>query len=191
MLVFFTLVLLTIVVLWLYAMWRKPASLTETQAHRIANRWIIGGGIVLPVVSITALLSLSIPMGYHLLPLPLNEQIPPLRIEVTGQQWMWEVRYSDTGVVTKNQLHLPAGRPVDIHVSSVDVIHSFWVPRLGGKIDAIPGRTNILRLEADVPGQFRGQCAEFCGTGHADMILSVQVYTPENFEAWLEERKDE
>jgi cytochrome c oxidase subunit II len=190
MLGFFTLILLTIVALWLYAMWRKPAPLTETEAHRLAHRWIIGGGVVLPVVSVTLLLGLSVPMGYRLLPLPLDEQTP-LRIEITGEQWLWEIRYPDTGVVTKNQLHLPAGKPVDIHVSSADVIHSFWVPRLGGKIDAIPGRTNILRLEADAPGRFRGQCAEFCGIGHADMILSVEVHTPENFESWLEERKDE
>lgn len=190
MLSFFTLVLVTIVALWLYAMRRKPVSMTETQAHRIANRWIIGGGVVLPVVSVAVLLSLSIPMGYRLLPLPSEEQ-PPLRIEVTGQQWWWEISYSDRDVVTINQLHLPAGIPVDIHVTSADVIHSFWVPSLGGKIDAIPGRTNILRLEADAPGRLRGQCSEFCGVGHADMILLVEVHTPENFEAWLEERKYE
>lgn len=183
-------ILFTIVMLWLYAMWRKPPSMTETEAYQIGNRWIIGGGLVLPIVSLTLLLSFGIPIGYRLLPLPLEDQ-NPLRIEVTGQQWWWEIRYVDAGIVTKNQLHLPVNRPVDIHVSSIDVIHSFWVPKLGGKIDAIPGRTNVLRLEADTVGHFRGQCAEFCGKGHAEMILSIETHTPESFVAWMEGYKHE
>lgn len=183
-------ILCIIVMLWLYAMWRKPPSMTETEAYQIGNRWIIGGGLVLPIVSLTLLLSFGIPIGYRLLPLPLEDQ-NPLHIEVIGQQWWWEIRYVDAGIVTKNQLHLPVGRPVDIHVSSIDVIHSFWVPKLGGKIDAIPGRTNVLRLEADTVGHFRGQCAEFCGKGHAEMILFIEAHTPESFVAWMEGYKHE
>ena len=183
-------ILFIIVMLWLYAMWRKPPSMTETEAYQIGNRWIIGGGLVLPIVSLTLLLSFGIPIGYRLLPLPLEDQ-NPLHIEVIGQQWWWEIRYVDAGIVTKNQLHLPVGRPVDIHVSSIDVIHSFWVPKLGGKIDAIPGRTNVLRLEADTVGHFRGQCAEFCGKGHAEMILFIEAHTPESFVAWMEGYKHE
>ena len=163
---FSALVLMVIVALWLYAMWRKPKPLTDNEARRLSLRWIAGGGIALPVVSLTVLLGFGIPMGYRMLPLPLAGQTP-LRIDVTGHQWWWEIRYPDAGIVLKNELHLPAGVPVDIHVTSADVIHSFWVPRLAGKLDMIPGRTNILRLQADAPGHFRGQCAEFCGTGHA------------------------
>lgn len=187
---FFTLVLLVMVALWLYALWRKPVSMTKAQARRLSKQWIIGGGIVLPLITMIILLSFSIPIGYRLLPLPLDEQTP-LRIEVTARQWFWQFRYADTGVITTNQLHLPTGIPVDIHVSSADVIHSFWVPRLAGKIDVIPGRTNRLRFVADAPGRFRGQCSEFCGLGHADMVFSVEVHTPENFEAWLEGQNNE
>lgn len=123
-----------------------------------------------------------------MLPPPFS-QPASMRIEVTAHQWWWEIHYPDAGVNIKNELHLPAGVPVDIHVRSADVIHSFWVPRLAGKMDAIPGRTNILRIKSDMPGSFRGQCAEFCGTGHAGMVLAVKAYTPENFMIWLESQK--
>lgn len=187
---FSALVLSVIVTLWLYAMWRKPKPLTVAQASRLNLRWIIGGGLVLPVISLSILLGFGIPMGYRMLPLPLIGQTP-LRINVTGHQWWWEIRYPDAGIVLKNELHLPAGIPVDIHVTSADVIHSFWIPRLGGKLDMIPGRTNILRLQADAPGHFRGQCAEFCGTGHAVMVLAVQAHTVQDFKTWLEAYKHE
>jgi cytochrome c oxidase subunit 2 len=188
---FSALILLAVVALWLYAMWRKPQPLIDAdEAERINLRWIIGGGLVLPVASLTVLLAYGIPMGYRMLPLPLAGQTP-LRIEVTGHRWWWEVRYPGTDIVLKNELHLPAGSPVDMHVTSADVIHSFWIPRLAGKLDMIPGRTNVLRLQADAPGRFRGECAEFCGVGHAGMTLAVQAHTPQDFQAWLEARKNE
>lgn len=186
---FFALVLLTIVILWLYAIWRKPPRITETQARLLQNSWLINGGLVLPMASIAIILSFGIPMtGYHMLPLSKIGHAS-LRIEVTGHQWWWEIRYPEAGFTVKNELHLPIGVPVDVHISSADVIHSFWVPRLAGKIDAIPGRTNILRLKSDTTGYFRGQCAEFCGTEHAFMVLSVEAHTPENFESWLKTQK--
>lgn len=191
MFTFSAIVLFTVVILWLYALWRKPPRITEKQARLLHNRWIINGGLVLPMASITIILSFGIPMtGYHMLPLDIVEQAP-LRIEVTGHQWWWEVRYPSTGFVTKNELHLPVGVPIDVHVNSADVIHSFWVPKLAGKIDAIPGRTNILRLQSDTTGHFRGQCAEFCGTKHALMVLSVKAHTPENFKAWLKAQRND
>src|SRR5690606_1029345 len=107
-----------------------------------------------------------------------------------GHQWWWEVRYPDSGVVTANKLHLPVDRPVDLDVTSADVIHSFWVPRLGGKIGMIPGRHNRIRLQADLPGTFRGQCSEFCGTQHTHMILDVQAHAEEDFANWLQSRSD-
>lgn len=181
---------LIVTALWLYALRRNPVSLTDAQARRINQRWIIIGGLVLPVIGILALLGFGIPIGYRMLPLPVAGPAP-LRIDVTGHRWWWEVRYPDAGVVLKNELHLPAGEPVDVHLTSADVIHSFWVPRLAGKLDMIPGRVNVLRLEADAPGHFRGQCSEFCGLGHAHMILSVQAHTPEDFKVWLEAHKHE
>jgi cytochrome c oxidase subunit 2 len=88
-------------------------------------------------------------------------------------------------VVTRNVLHLPAGTPVDIVVTSKDVIHAFWVPTLAGKVDAVPGRTNRLRIQADRPGQYEGQCNEFCGLGHAVMRFVVFVHRPEDYAAAL------
>lgn len=164
---------------------RKPRSFSVAQAAKINQTWIIGGGLVLPTVGIVALLSFGIPMGYRMLPLPVAGQ-PALRIEVIGHQWWWEVRYPDADILLINELHLPAGTPIDIHVTSADVIHSFWVPRLAGKIDMIPGRTNVLRIEADEPGRHLAKCAEFCGVGHAHMMLELQVHTPEDYQAWLE-----
>ncbi len=181
-------VLVVVVGLWLYAMGRSPRDLSPEQARRVGRRWIVGGGLVLPITAIVALLAFAIPIGHRLLPLPLPEQTP-LRIDVVGHQWWWEVRYPDARVTAANRLHLPVGQPVDVHVSSADVIHSFWVPRLGGKIDAIPGITNVIRLYADRPGVFRGQCAEFCGAQHARMILSVEAQASRAFDAWLSARQ--
>lgn len=182
-------VLLGMVAVWLLAM-RRSSRMPADEVRRSGQRWIIGGGIVLPGVAVTALLVFGSPAGLHQLPLPYrNHGGPaPLRIEAIGHQWWWELHYPDSGVRLKNELRLPAGQPVDIHTSSRDVIHSFWVPRLGGKLDAIPGRTLVVRLQADEPGTFRGQCAEFCGLGHAHMTMTVQAMEPAAFEAWLQEQ---
>ena len=185
---FASLVLLVVIALWVYAMRRPHRALDEAQAKKINRAWIVWGGLVLPSASIGLLLLFGIPAGHRMLPLPIvGEQ--PLRIEVIGHQWWWEVRYPDSGVVTANQLHLPVGRPVDLDVTSDDVIHSFWVPRLGGKIDMIPGRHNRIRLHVDRPGTYRGQCSEFCGTQHSHMILDVQAHDEDGFSAWLDARR--
>ena len=84
-----------------------------------------------------------------------------------------------------DEIHIPVDTPIDIHVTSADVIHGFWVPRLGGKIDAIPGHTNIVRLQADEVGEFGGQCAEYCGLSHAKMHFKVIAHSAEKFDAWL------
>jgi cytochrome c oxidase subunit 2 len=95
------------------------------------------------------------------------------------------VHYPASGVQLRDALRLPVGRPVHVHVGSRDVIHSFWVPRLGGKLDAIPGRTQVVRLQADEPGTFRGQCAEFCGLHHAHMVMTVIAMPAAEFDAWM------
>lgn len=112
---------------------------------------------------------------------------PPdaLQIEVVGHQWWWEYRYPTLGVVTANELHLPQGRPVALSITSADVIHSFWAPKLHGKRDAMPGRTTRLAFTADSVGTFLGQCAEFCGASHANMRLRVTVQSPAEFDAWV------
>src|SRR5690606_1813066 len=108
-------------------------------------------------------------------------------IAVTGHQWWWQVHYPGTDIELKDQVIMPAATAVDIQLTSEDVVHSFWVPRLGGKMDMIPGHSNTLRLYADEPGEYRGQCAEFCGTGHAHMQFVVTALAPDDFARWLQE----
>ncbi len=181
------LVLLAVVGLWVRALYRPPPDHDETTQRRIGRRWIIGGGIIVPGISIVILLAFGIPLGHRMLPLPVPGEAP-LKIEVTALQWRWDIRYPDHGIVSTNRLVIPAGRTIDFHVGSADVIHSFWIPRLGGKIDAIPGRINVLRLRADQPGQYRGQCAEFCGAGHAHMVLAVEALDAAAFDTWVEKQ---
>jgi cytochrome c oxidase subunit 2 len=125
-----------------------------------------------------------------------------LFVTVVGHQWWWEYRYDhyngrELGFITANELHVPASepgekdvkRPVYLRLESADVCHSFWVPRLAGKIDLIPGRTNSLWFQTDRTGLYLGQCAEYCGTQHAGMLLRVLVEPPGDFERWLEQQK--
>jgi cytochrome c oxidase subunit 2 len=112
-----------------------------------------------------------------------------LEIRVIAHQFWWEVLYPGAGpgeyAATANELRLPHGRPVTVRLTSRDVVHSFWIPNLAGKIDMIPGRVTQLTLEGDSPGFFRGQCAEFCGASHAHMALEVHVLGEAEFERWL------
>jgi cytochrome c oxidase subunit II len=113
----------------------------------------------------------------------------PLRIEVTGYQWWWQVRYPGSGpaerVTTANEIHVPIGRQIALDLSSGDVIHSFWAPQLHGKTDLIPGRHNLQFLEVDRVGTFQGRCAEYCGYQHAHMGFRVVAEKPADFERWL------
>lgn len=112
---------------------------------------------------------------------------PPQKpdIVVTGHQWWWEIYYPADNVYTANEVHIPTGRDMMIGVEAADVIHDFWTPRLGPKVDAIPGRRNITWIRADQPGTYRGFCAEFCGTEHAWMLFRVVAQQPADYEAWL------
>ncbi|TJV47871.1 MAG: cytochrome c oxidase subunit II [Mesorhizobium sp.] len=108
-----------------------------------------------------------------------------LTISVIGHQWWWQVRYEgDGGFETANEIRIPVGSPVDIKLTTADVIHSFWIPSLAGKLDLIPGKRNELRIEASKPGVYRGQCAEFCGQQHAHMAIFVVALEPREFERW-------
>ncbi|MCH7715523.1 MAG: cytochrome c oxidase subunit II [Gemmatimonadetes bacterium] len=109
----------------------------------------------------------------------------PLEVQAIGHQWWWEFRYPEYGIVTANDLHLPQGRAVTVQLTSADVIHSFWVPRLGGKRDMLPGRNNRLSFTPDSVGEFLGQCAEFCGLSHANMRFRAIVHTADDFAAWV------
>ena len=112
----------------------------------------------------------------------------PVKVKVTAHQWWWQVEYQgltpSQAVTTANELHLPLGRPAVVELQARDVIHSFWVPNLAGKVDLIPGRTNYVALTPRRQGSFRGQCAEFCGLQHAKMAFDVEVESPQAFDAW-------
>jgi cytochrome c oxidase subunit 2 len=148
--------------------------------------WIVGGGLVFPGAVLAALFAWTLPLAPAWKPVP-----PPgaLVVAVTGHLWWWEVRYRDAAsgaeVRTANEIRIPVGRPVYLALDSSDVIHSFWVPELAGKMDMVPGRLQHLLLAADRRGIFRGQCAEFCGEQHARMALDVVAVSPREFEGWL------
>ncbi|MEJ7929239.1 cytochrome c oxidase subunit II [Ramlibacter sp. AN1015] len=154
------------------------------------HAWVVGGGIVFPTVVLTGLLVYTLSAAG-----PVSHPRGPsaaLRIEVTGELWWWRVRYLDGqgGVLleTANEIHIPAGQPVDLALVSDNVIHSFWVPNLAGKLDMIPGHVNWLRIEAREPGVYRGQCAEYCGAQHAKMAFHVVAQPLADFERWLQQQ---
>lgn len=150
---------------------------------------IIGGGAVVPTVVLTVLLV----YGLRVMP-PLLAAAPPgtMQIAVTGEQWWWRVRYHPGGsaaVELANEIRLPVGEKVELLLDSTDVIHSFWIPALGGKMDMIPGRRTRLVLEPSRTGTFRGACAEYCGTSHALMAFPVVVMEREEFARWLDAQR--
>ncbi len=108
-----------------------------------------------------------------------------VNVSVVGHQWWWEFDYPDQKIVTADELYIPVGRPIQITLTSVDVIHSFWIPELAGKTDVIPGQTNHMWIMADHPGTYDGQCAEFCGTEHALMRMKINAVTEADYQAWL------
>ena len=110
-------------------------------------------------------------------------------IQVAGHQWWWEFQYPDLGITTANELYVPVGQPVRVELTSNNVIHSFWIPRLAGKMDVVPGQTNSMWFQADQPGNYRGQCAELCGAQHANMNFMVIAVPPEQFNLWAERQQ--
>ncbi len=143
--------------------------------------WTIAPAVLLAVIAVPTVATL-----FDIRAEPTGDDV--LEINVVGHQWWWEYEYPEFGFFTANELHIPAGRPVNLTMTSDDVIHSFWLPRLNGKRDLVPGRVSNLTLFADEPtpdGEFLwGQCAEFCGLAHADMRLKVKVHDEDGFQAW-------
>jgi cytochrome c oxidase subunit 2 len=182
----FTAVFVLVITLTLYAIWWKSSSSTPGQPA--APPWgrtgfIVAGGVLLPIVVLTPLFVYSL-LASARLRMPSDAQT----IRVVGHMWWWEVRYPDHGIVSVNEIHIPAGKPVRLELTSVDVIHSFWVPRLHGKRDMIPGITTEFWIQADQPGVYRGQCGEYCGTQHANMAFEVIALSSDDFAAWLKEQ---
>lgn len=168
----------------LYALFRNPARRWDIDPERL----ILGGGIVLPVTVLSVLLPFGVIVGSGVSD-PRGEDT--LTIRVRAHQWWWDVEYDDAegGFTTANELYLPVGRQVELILTSADVVHSLWLPRLAGKLDLIPGRTNRLVVEADTPGVIRGQCAEFCGIAHTKMALLAVAAPPERYEEWADRQR--
>src|SRR5262249_43886150 len=125
-----------------------------------------------------------------------NRRPPPGTVQATvvGHQWWWEIRYPELGIVTANELHVPAStadkrQPTFLKLQSADVAHSFWVPHLTGKTDLIPNRENLMWIEPTKPGTYLGNCAEYCGTQHARMLIRVVVHSPDDFVRWVKEQQ--
>jgi cytochrome c oxidase subunit II len=177
-----------VVVLALGLFRRRPAAEQETGRERPNRfgRWFVVAGVVAPMVILLVVFGATV-RAMRLV--PTTAPSDALVIEVVGHQFWWEVRYPDAGVTVTNELHLPVGRPVNLQLTSADVIHSFWVPELAGKIDMLPDHPNTLVLEADRPGVHRSRCAEFCGLEHTKMVLTVVVEPEEQFAAWVAERR--
>jgi len=161
-------------------------SLRQRQRVVSPAIWVVGAGIVFPFVVLSALLFYSVLRSKQLTP-PMSQDA--LVISVKARMWWWEVRYRDLAsgqeITLANEIHIPVGKLVYFALSSDDVIHSFWVPALAGKVDTFPGRITRLRVQADKAGTFRGQCAEYCGEQHARMALHVVAESPQAFDAWL------
>jgi cytochrome c oxidase subunit II len=177
-----------VVVLALGLFRRHPAAEQETGPDRPNRfgRWFVVGGVVAPMVILLVVFGATV-RAMRLV--PTTAPSDALVIEVVGHQFWWEVRYPDAGVTVTNELHLPVGRPVNLQLRSADVIHSFWVPELAGKIDMLPDYTNTLVLEADRPGVHLNRCAEFCGLEHTKMVMTVVAEPEDRFVSWLAERR--
>jgi cytochrome c oxidase subunit 2 len=162
---------------------RKPETEgDEGRRLRISdNHFIWVGGIIVPTIILGILAVVTVQSTRVLA----KAQPDALHITVTGYRWWWEVRYPNEGIVTANEIRIPAGRPIELALESIDVIHSFWVPQLAGKGDLVPGQRNVLRLQADQPGEYRGQCAEYCGAQHAKMAFLVIAEPAADFERWV------
>jgi cytochrome c oxidase subunit 2 len=181
-------VFVAVVVVLALGLFRRPAAEQEAGRERPQRfgRWFVGGGVVAPLLILTIVFGATV-RAMRLVP----ATAPPeaLVIEVVGHQFWWEVRYPDAGVALTDELHLPVGRPVKLQLTSADVIHSFWVPALAGKLDLLPDHPNTLVLEADQPGVHTSRCAEFCGLEHTTMLLTVVAEPEDRFASWLAERR--
>ena len=178
-----TVVFLVVMALLLIPVYRKRNAERVDGIPLAVNEraWLVYAGMAVPAIILAGVFLLTL-TAYRT---HTSEAPAAFTIEVIGHQWWWEVRYPDQHVLTANELHIPVGRPVRILLTSDDVIHSFWVPNLAGKTDAIPGVTNTAWLQADSAGTWRGTCAEYCGLQHAHMALSVVAEADGNLSRWL------
>jgi cytochrome c oxidase subunit 2 len=161
-----------------------PASQIEGNT-RFEIGWTILPAVVLLIVF---LISLSTLTGVAYQPAALAND-PPVNVTVIGHQWWWEIQYPDLKITTAGEMHVPVGTLINLNIESVDVVHSYWVPQLGGKIDAVPGHTNKTWFRATQTGIFSGQCSEFCGLEHGDMRFVVVVQTLADYQNWVTDQQ--
>ena len=190
MLVLGVVVFIVFAVLLGIGLFRRPSDATgdadDGDASGRTGRWLVGWGVIGPLVIIAVVFGATIQAMRVM-----EDDAPPdaLVVDVVGQQWSYEVSYPDHDVTMTNELHIPVGRTVALRLTSADVIHSFWVPELGGKLDMLPDGVNTLVLRADEPGEHVSRCAEFCGLEHTTMRLTVIAEPAEQFDAWLADQQ--
>ncbi len=164
----------------------RPANPSANRVDERGTRvWMWGLGLGFPLATLAALTGYGLLIGERLLPRETPELVT---VQAEARQWVWTFRYGEERLThTEGVLHIPAGRPVNVEITSTDVIHSFWVPRLAGKLDAIPGHVNLLRIEAADPGTYAGQSAEFCGRGYREHVFTVEAHDPASWAKFLVE----
>jgi cytochrome c oxidase subunit II len=178
----------------LWVLWRfraRPGHELPEQTHgntTLEIGWTIAPAVILVVMAVPTIRTI---FELESPPTVLANGLPPLVVEVVGKQWWWEFRYPEVTLpngeplTTANEMIIPTGRTVYLHISSDNVIHSFWVQQLMGKIDAMPNHDNRIWFTAEDPGQYFGQCAEYCGIQHAQMRMNVIAMTPSDYDAWV------
>ncbi len=172
-----------LVLLVIFKFRAKPDSPEPEQIHgntRLEVGWTLAPALILLAVAVP-----TIAVIFDLARKPENA----VNVTVTARQFWWEYTYEDLGVVTANELRMPVGRPVELKLNSIDVIHSYWIPPLAGKMDVVPGRDNRMHLIADAPGEYLGQCTEFCGDSHAHMRAKAIAMPARDFDAWVADQK--
>ncbi|MGN6393449.1 MAG: cytochrome c oxidase subunit II [Gemmatimonadales bacterium] len=183
-------VVVVIAVLVLAATFGRRAAGAELMREGGGLRWIVIGAVIVPSV---ILLGTMIYSTAVLARVAQPAAKPPIVVQVIGHRWWWEVRYPGAApsdaFATANEIHIPVRVPVQLELSTADVIHSFWIPQLAGKTDLIPGQTNVTWIEADTAGSYWGQCGEYCGLQHAGMHMSVVADSPAGFTRWEEAQR--
>ena len=182
-------------IMWALLAWAASRHRGTLETHEPWNQgggqnWIVIGGFAVPVVILFVFFVWNI-TSLSKFPVHANTMMHP-EIRVVGHQWWWEIQYlgqpAERQFTTANEIHIPVGRPVDIELTTHDVIHSFWIPELHGKVDLVNGQRNYIRVQADRAGVFQGQCAEYCGAQHAHMLLMVVAQPEQDYQAWYSQQ---